>query len=76
MDYGRLVLKIEPILKERGISKNQICKDMDIPRANFNRYCRGDYQRIDTLMICKICWYLNIDAGELIEYVRPEEPNP
>ena len=36
MDYGALTLNIERILKARGISKNQICKDLDIPRANFN----------------------------------------
>ena len=35
MDYGALTLNIERILKARGISKNQICKDLDIPRANF-----------------------------------------
>ena len=39
MDYGTLSLRIDDILKEKGISKNQICKDLDIPRTNFNRYC-------------------------------------
>lgn len=73
MDYGTLTLNIERILKARGISKNQICKDLDIPRANFNRYCRNDFQRMDTGLICKLCWYLEIDTGELIEYRRPEK---
>ena len=50
MDYGTLTLNIERILKARGISKNQICKDLDIPRANFNRYCRNDFQRMDTAL--------------------------
>lgn len=72
MNYGTLTLNIERILKEQGISKNQICKDLDIPRANFNRYCRNNFQRIDAALICKLCWYLKVDAGELIEYVRPE----
>ncbi len=73
MDYGALTLNIERILKARGISKNQICKDLDIPRANFNRYCRNDFQRMDTGLICKLCWYLKVEAGELIEYKRPEQ---
>ena len=34
--YGSLHLRINEILKEKGISKNQICKDLDIPRSNFN----------------------------------------
>ena len=73
MDYGTLTLNIEGILKARGISKNRICKDLDIPRANFNRYCRNKFQRMDTLLLCKLCWYLEIDVGELIEYTRPEK---
>ncbi len=73
MNFGTLTLKIEQILEEKGISKNKICKDLDIPRANFNRYCRNDFQRIDAGLICKLCWYLEIDAGTLIEYTPPKE---
>ena len=72
MDCGKLTLNLERIMNERGISKNRICKDLDIPRTNFNRYYRNDFQRMDAGLICKLCWYLEIDAGELIEYTRPE----
>ena len=73
MDYGTLSLRIDDILKEKGISKNQICKDLDIPRTNFNRYCRDEFQRLDAGLICKLCWYLNVEVGELIVYRRPKE---
>ena len=72
MDYGRLEFNIARILEERDISKNQICKDLDIPRTNFNRYCRNDFSRIDAGLICKLCNYLEIEVGELISYHRPE----
>lgn len=68
MEYGSLHIRIEEILQERNISKNKICKDLDIPRSNFNRYCRDDFQRLDSLLICKLLWYLDIEIGELIEY--------
>ncbi len=70
MEYGKLTFQIEKILQERGISKNQICKDLDIPRSNFNRYCRNDFQRLDASLICKLCWYLDIEIGELIQYTK------
>lgn len=73
MDYGYLTLRIEDILKEKNISKNQICKDLDIPRSNFNRYCRNEFQRLDVGLICKLCYYLNIDISELIIYQQPQE---
>ncbi len=69
-DYGHIELHIESLIKERGISKNQICKDLDIPRTNFNRYCRNDFQRIDCNLLCKLCKYLNVEISDIIEYVE------
>ncbi len=31
MEYGNLHMRINEILQEKGISKNKICKDLDIP---------------------------------------------
>lgn len=70
MNYGSLHLQIENILNSKGISKNKICKDLDIPRSNFNRYCRDDFQRLDANLICKLCYYLDVDISELITYQR------
>lgn len=72
MDYGYLEFNIVRILEEKSISKNRICKDLDIPRTNFNRYCRNDFSRLDSGLICKLCSYLNIEVGDLITYHRPE----
>lgn len=72
MDYGHLTLNIQEIIKQKNISKNQICKDLDIPRTNFNRYCRDDFQRIDANLICKLCYYLEVPIEELIQYHLPQ----
>lgn len=70
-DYGYLQMNIEVLLKEKKVSKNQICRDLDIPRTNFNRYCRGDFQRLDVVMICKLCCYLDTDLNSLLTYHKP-----
>ena len=72
--YGRVRLRIEEILRAKNISKNQVCRDLRLPRTNLNRYCRGDFQRIDAELICKLCCYLEISPGDLIEYERPPLP--
>ena len=73
VNYGAVELQINKILKDKKISKNRICKDLDIPRSNFNRYCRNDFQRIDAALLCKLCWYLNVELSELLVYKRPEK---
>lgn len=71
MEHGTLTLQINEILKAKNISKNQICKDLNIPRTNFNRYCRNEFQRLDVGLICKLCHYLNVNISELITYNPP-----
>ena len=73
MEYGTLYFRLEDILASRNISKNKICKELDIPRTNLNRYCRNDFQRIDAALLCKLCWYLNVEVGELIVYQQTNE---
>ena len=53
VDYGNLHLRINEILDKKGISKNKICKDLDIPRTNFNKYCRDgcDFVYINDFLI-------------------------
>ena len=75
MNYGYLTFHIEKILADRNISKNQLCKDLDIPRSNFNRYCQNKNTRIDAGFVCKLCNYLKVDVGELITY-HPAEEEP
>lgn len=70
VNYGNIHLRIEELLKEKGISKNKICKDLDIPRTNFNRYCRDDFQRIDVNLLCKLLVYFDCSPNDLIEHVK------
>lgn len=62
-------MRIVELLAEREISKNQICKDLDIPRGNFNRYCRDEFQRIDANLVIKLCDYFKCDIKDLLVLV-------
>lgn len=65
-----LHLKINELLLKRGCSKNRICKDLDLPRGNFNRYCRDEFHRIDANLLLKLCDYFDCEIGELIEIIE------
>lgn len=62
-----LHIKIMELLQEKNISKTRICKDLDLQRGNFNRYCRDDFQRLDVYLVIKLCDYLNCDISDLLE---------
>jgi len=56
-------IRIVELLQEKKISKTKICKQ----RGNFNRYCRDDFQRIDTNFMIKLCDYFQCSFNELLE---------
>lgn len=62
-----LHIRLTELLQERNISKTRICKDLDLQRSNFNRYCRDEFQRIDANLIIKLCNYFNCDIVDLLE---------
>lgn len=63
-------MRIDELLKEQGISKNKICKDLDLGRGNFNKYCRDEFQRIDAHLLLKLCEYLSCNLEELLVIVE------
>ena len=63
-------MRINELLQERDISKNRTCKDLNLARGNFNRYCRDEFQRIDTNLIVKLCDYLECDISDLLEIIE------
>ena len=71
MKYGHLELHIEELLKEKGISKNTICKELDIPRSNFNRYCRNEFQRLDAQLIpTDVISDINVSTQQRVEILK------
>ena len=62
-------MRLNELLIENDISKNRICKDLDLARGNFYRYCRDDFQRIDANLIIKLCEYFECDIQDLLEIV-------
>ena len=61
-----LHINIMELLQERGISKTRICKDLDLQRGNFNRYCRDEFQRLDANLLVRVCDYFDCDIVDLL----------
>lgn len=62
-------MRINELLSERNIGRNKICKDLEIPRGNFNRYSRDEFQRIDANLVIKLCEYFECNIQDLLEIV-------
>lgn len=69
-DMKHIHMRLNELLSEKEISKNQICKDLDLARGNFNRYCRDDFQRIDANLVIKLCEYFDCSIQDLLVIIE------
>lgn len=69
-DMKHIHMRLNELLSEKEISKNQICKDLDLARGNFNRYCRDEFQRIDANLVIKLCKYFDCSIQDLLVIIE------
>jgi len=60
-------IRIPELLKEKEISKNQLCKDLNMQRSNLNKYCNDKFLRIDAALLIKLCDYFQCEISDLLE---------
>lgn len=71
----KVIIDIERVLTDKGISKNQLCYACKIQRTQLNNYCKNNVTRIDLHTIEKICNYMNCEVGDILRLEKEEENN-
>jgi len=69
-DFGKVIFKIDQVLEEKKISKNKLEKEAKLQRTQLNSYCNNKVRRIDLATIAKICYVLDCDIEDIMEYKK------
>jgi putative transcriptional regulator len=69
-DFGRVVFKINEVLEEKNISKNKLEKEANLQRTQLNSYCNNKVKRIDLITLAKICYVLDCEIEDIMEYKK------
>ena len=71
--YGKIVIKLDKLLKQSGLSKNKLSHRAEMQRSQINHYCNNDITRLDTDVLARICTVFECEIGDLLEFIPPEE---
>lgn len=72
-DYGYIKVKLAEVLDRRGITRNHLKTLTGIKYDTITRYYKSDsVEMIDLDFFAKVCYVLNCDISELLEYQPPE----
>ena len=72
-EYGYIKIKLEKVIRESGLSKNKVSHFSEMQRTQLNTYCKGDIQRVDLVVLARICYALNCTVQDILEYIPPEK---
>lgn len=68
-NYGKIVLKVSEIMDQKNISRNKLSCLTGVKYSVIDRYYRADnVERVDLDILSRICYVLNCNLNELMEY--------
>ena len=72
-EYGTIRIKLEEMLKKRGMSKNKLSHKAEMQRTQINNYCKNEITRLDTDVLARICTALDCKIEDILEFVPSQE---
>ncbi|MBQ8350533.1 MAG: helix-turn-helix transcriptional regulator [Clostridia bacterium] len=70
--YGTIKIKLDALLKEKGLSKNKLSHRAEMQRTQINNYCKNEITRLDIDVLARICSVLDCKIEDLLEFVPTE----
>ena len=70
-EYGNIRIKLDEIMHEKNISMNQLSFRAEMQRTQLRNYRDNKIQRLDIDILKRICYVLECDLHDLIEYTPP-----
>lgn len=71
--YGDIKIHLAEILEEKNISLNQLSFRTEMQRTQLRNYRDNKIQRLDIDILKRLCYVLECNLNELIEYIPPKE---
>lgn len=71
--HGKIIIKLDELIKKAGISKNKLSHKAEMQRTQLNNYCKNNVTRLDTDVLARLCSVLNCGIGDLLEFVPDEK---
>jgi putative transcriptional regulator len=72
VDYGYIKVKLAEIIENQNISINKLAFRSETQRTQIKTYLHGDIQRVDLSVLARLCYALECDLSDILEYVPPQ----
>ena len=70
VENGYYLFKLEKVLHTRNISINKLMRDTNTDFKVIKRLMTGEVNRIDIVVLARMCDYLDCDITDIFEYKK------
>lgn len=72
-DTGSMKIKVDEVLKKNGVTRSKLAKIVGVDYRVINRLCGGEAMRVDLDLLTRICYAMECDLADIMEYIPPKE---
>jgi len=69
-EYGSIRLRLRELMDQRGINRNQMARRIGARFEVVDKWYRGEVEKLDMDVLARMCFVLDCQAGDLLEYRR------
>lgn len=73
IEFGHVQLKLDKIMNEQNISVNKLAFRAEMQRTQLKAYRDNKVQRVDLTILARLCFALDCDLVDLLEYTPPSQ---
>ncbi len=70
-EFGTIKLYLKERMEERNLSLSKLSFRAEMQRTQLKHYYDGDIQRLDMAVLSRLCYALDCDLHDLLEYIPP-----
>lgn len=74
-DLGEIRLHLKELIEDRGVSLTQLSFRAEMQRTQLRNYRDNKIQRLDIDILKRLCYVLDCNLTDLIEYIPPKTEN-
>lgn len=71
VDYGHIRIKLDELIKKQNISISKLAFRSETQRTQLKAYLRGDIIRVDLAVLSRLCYALQCNLSDILEYIPP-----
>lgn len=69
-EYGKIKVKLSSVMDSKNVTRNRMRTLTGVKYEVVDRYYKGDnIERVDLDFLAKVCYVLDCDISDLLEYV-------